>query len=138
MANLIEHGTVAEWGIAEAEDSALLLNSLDLTTTVTGEQEFKNRLGQVYGWIGYDQQQTFNMSGYLIKGGTLTATLASSVALNNFADNNDFVTGMGAGATAADKTSIVTEIKRTLSNESAVQVDISGKSYNFSSVAAAE
>ena len=136
MAGLIEHGTVASWGIEEAEDSALMLNSLDLTTTVTGEHEFKNRLGQVYGWIGYDQQQTFNMSGYQIKGESLTYTLASSVALNNFADNNDFVAGMGAGTTAADKTSIVTEIKRTLSNENAVQIDISGKTYNFASVAA--
>jgi hypothetical protein len=136
MADLIEHGAVAEWGIAESEDSALMLNSLDLTTSITGEQEFKNRFGQVYGWLGYDQQQTFNMSGYLIEGGSLTYTLASSVALNNFAGNNDFVTGMGAGATASDKTSIVTEIKRTLSNESAVQVDISGKTYNFASVAA--
>lgn len=132
MATLVEHGTVADWGIAQAEDPALMLNSLDITTTVTGEQEFKNRFGQVYGWIGYDQQKTFNMSGYKLKGGTLESTLASTVALNNFASENDFVDGMGAGATGADMTSIVTEIKRTLSNESAVQLDITGKTYNFS------
>lgn len=136
MPTLIEHGTVAVWGITQEEDPALMLTSLDLTTTVTGENEFKNRFGQVYGWIGYDQQQTWSMSGYLIEGASMTYTLASSVALNNFAANNDFVTGLGAGSAATDKTAICTEIKRTLGNESAVQIDISGKNYNFASSAA--
>ena len=133
MATLIEYGSVPEWGIGKDEDAALLLTSLDISTSITGEHVQKNRLGQTSGWIGYDQESTFNMSGNLVKGGTLAYTLASAVALNNFEGNNDFVTGLGAGANAADRTSICREIKRTLSNTSAVQVDISGVTYNFSS-----
>ena len=43
------------------------------------------------------------------------------------------VTGLGAGAAATDRTSICREIKRTLSNTAAVQIDISGITYNFAS-----
>lgn len=133
MANLIEYGVVPAWGIAKAEDAALLLSSLDMTTSITGEHVQKNHLGQTSGWLGYDQESTFNMSGSLVKGGTLAYTLASAVALNNFEGNNDFVTGLGAGEAATDRTSICREIKRTLSNTAAVQVDISGVTYNFAS-----
>ncbi len=134
MATLIKtYGEVPEWGIGQAEDSALLLTSVDLTTSVTGEYVQKNRLGQTSGVILYDQEQSWSMSGTLVAGGVLSYTLASAVALNNFEGNNDFVDGLGAGADKTAKTAICKEIKRTLGNESAVQVDISGVNYNFTS-----
>lgn len=134
MATLIRtYGEVPEWGIGQAEDSALLLTSLDLTTSVTGEYVQKNRRGQTSGIILYDQEQSWSMSGSLLAGSTLGYTLASAVALNNFEDDNDFVDGLGAGADKSAKTAICKEIKRTLGNESAVQIDISGVCYNFSS-----
>lgn len=134
MATLIkQYGEVPVWGIGKAEDAALLLTSVDLTTSVTGEYVQKNRFGQTQGIILYDQEQSWSMSGSLLAGATLGYTLASAVALNNFEDNNDFVDGLGAGADATAKTAICKEIKRTLGNESAVQVDISGVNYNFAS-----
>ena len=134
MATLLEYGTVPVWGIGQNEDPALLLTSLDMTTSVVGEYVQKNNLGQTCGWLGYDQESTFNMSGALAAGSTAMAyTLGSAVALNNFADNNDFVTGLGAGTAKTDRTSICKEIKRTLSNTAAVQIDISGITYNFAS-----
>lgn len=134
MATLIRtYGEVPEWGIGQAEDSALLLTSLDLTTSVTGEYVQKNHLGQTCGLVLYDQEQSWSMSGSLLKGATLSYTLASAVALNNFEDNNDFVDGLGAGADKTAKTAVCKEIKRTLGNESAVQIDLSGVNYNFAS-----
>lgn len=133
MATLITYGSVPEWGIATAEDSALLLTSLDITTTASGEYLQQNLQGQTSGVILYDQTASFSMSGALVNGGTLATTLAGAVTLNNFANTNDFVTGLGAGDTAADRTSICKEIKRTLSNTAAVQIDITGNVYNFAS-----
>lgn len=131
MATLISHGTVPAWGIAQAEDSALLLTSLDITTTASGEYVQQNRFGQSAGIILYDQTASFSMSGALVNGGTLATTLAGAVTLNNFANNNDFVTGLGAGESNTDRTSVCKEIKRTLSNTAAVQIDITGTIYNF-------
>ena len=131
MATLIEYGAVPEWGIKHAEDAALLVTSLDITTTASGKYEQKNHLGQTSGVILYDQQKSWSMSGAQLKGAKLTTTLAAAVVLNNFEGNEDFVDGLGAGAEKSEQTAICEEIKRTFGNESAVQLDLSGTVYNF-------
>lgn len=134
MSTLLKtYGEVPAWGIAQAEDAALLLTSLDVATSVTGEYVQKNRFGQTSGYIAYDQEQSWSMSGSQKAGSALSYTLASAVVLNNFEEQNDFVDGLGAGADATSKTAICKEIKRTLGNEAAVQIDLSGVVYNFAS-----
>lgn len=127
---LQSYGTVPEWGIAQDENAALLLSSVDIDSSVTTEHVQKNRHGQTIGWLGIDQEANFSMSGTLLKGKTVSdtgSTLGEQAALNNFSLGSGFSGSMGAGG----NTAIVKQIKAAMANEAAVQVDMSGVVYAF-------
>lgn len=135
MAVLLEkYGTVPEWGIAEDENEALLLTSVNMDSSITTEHVQKNRHGQTIGWMGIDQESSFDLSGTLLMGKTVTETgytLGKQAALNNFAMGSGFNEGIGVGG----HTAVIKNVKCSMGNEQAVTVDMAGVVYNFGAAA---
>lgn len=133
MAVLLEkYGTVPEWGIGEDENEALLLSAVNVDSSITTEHVQKNKKGQTIGWMGIDQEASFDLSGTLLMGKTVTDTgytLGKQAALNNFELAGAFNSSVGAGG----QTAIIKNVKVGMGNEQAVSVDMSGVVYNFSS-----
>lgn len=130
MPQILSYGLVPEWGIAKEENSALLVSSLDADSSITTEHVQKNHLGQNCGYLAIDQESSFTMSANLVAGSDISLYhLGSQITLNNFAQSDLFTSGIGAGG----YTAIIKNRKKTLSNESAVQVDFSGTVYAFGS-----
>jgi hypothetical protein len=133
MANIVELGTVTNWGVTEtAFTGVLLVDSLSIDNTVKNHV-VTNEFGQNVGWIGYDQSASFSLSARPIKGQTVNYELASIVTLNSFESYNMFNTGIAAGADA--RTAIVESVSFSQTAEAAQSLDFSGTIYNFATSA---
>lgn len=129
MANIVEKGTVINWGVTETEFSGVLLvDSLNFDNSLK-THVVTNEFGQNVGWIGYDQSASFSLSARPIKGQTVSYSLASIVTLNSFESYNMFNADIAAGTTA--RTAIVESVSFAQSAEAAQTLDFSGTVYNF-------
>lgn len=130
MANIVEKGTVVNWGVTDATYSGVLLvDSLSFDNSVKSHV-VTNEFGQDVGWIGYAQSASFSLSARPIKGQAVSYTLATIATLNSFESCNLFNDDIGAGDDA--RTAIVEGGSFSQSAESAQTVDLSGNVYNFS------
>jgi hypothetical protein len=133
MANIVEKGTVVNWGVTEtAFTGVLLVDSLSIDNSLK-THVVTNEFGQNVGWIGYDQSASFSLSARPIKGQTVNYQLASIVTLNSFENYNMFNAEISAGSTA--RTAIVENVSFSQSAEAAQTLDFSGTVYNFSTAA---
>lgn len=131
MANIVEFGTVVNWGVSEtAFSGVLLVDSLSIDPTVKNHV-VTNEAGQNVGWIGYDQSASFSLSARPIKGQTLDYSLASTLTLNSIAEHNMFNANIAAGAEA--RTAVIESASYSQSAEAAQTLSLSGTIYNFAS-----
>lgn len=133
MANIVEKGTVVNWGVTEtAFTGVLLVDSLNIDNSLK-THVVTNEFGQNVGWIGYDQSASFSLSARPIKGQTVNYELASLVTLNSFETYNMFNDAISGGASA--RTSIIESVSFAQSAEAAQTLDFSGTIYNFTTAA---
>lgn len=133
MANIVEKGTVVNWGVTEtAFTGVLLVDSLNIDYSLK-THVVTNGFGQNVGWIGYDQSASFSLSARPIKGQQVNYQLASIVTLNSFESYYMFNQDISAGANA--QTAIVENVNFSQTAEAAQTLDFSGTIYNFSTSA---
>lgn len=118
------YGTTPEFGIKNSE-SGILIESLNFDGSME-KYEQKDNMGKVIGVHIIDEKLSFSMGGALPLGGDYTLTMGSTLLLNNTIPpiwNN----------TPKATTTFIETVKRSLTNNGPVKLDVSGTVYAFGS-----
>lgn len=116
------YGTTPEFGVKEKEEG-ILVETMSFDGKLD-KYEQKDNKGKVIGVHIIDESLSFSMAGTLPLGGEYTLTMGSTLLLNNA------IPPIWASKPQAT-TVFVESVKRSLTNNGPVKLDVSGTVYGF-------